>query len=341
MKWVGAHRKQVNGCRDAGVFQYEVQAEVCRYAKDGGSVHFDIGHAALHESFLIYAERYEPSTDGLWCQDMVFHNKRVQFLRCTSRNPQGKHLFWIKVVCRESQDMRSQAQGILPSCTLLIVPPIVVHNALPCTLELHLKGFPGEIKLDEGDSAAIFSVSPNDSEEVSIEVPHYLGFSWKALPPTWLTRGDSSLGWFLYAPYWIINKTGLPLQIRGSNSELIYNCNASCEEPLLFRFKKRKHKRAKIRVYNSSWSSSFSLDTMGNSGVAVCKDRERSKKYRIQMSSPNLSKMVIIRPFFLVVNNTKHHFQFMEENESADLWFDIGPHQVRCSSLACVGLWPK
>ncbi|KAH7932036.1 hypothetical protein HPB52_024979 [Rhipicephalus sanguineus] len=44
-----------------------------------------------------------------------------------------------QVVCRESQDVRSLAQGTLPNCTLLIVPPIVVHNALPYTMELHLK----------------------------------------------------------------------------------------------------------------------------------------------------------------------------------------------------------
>lgn len=232
-------------------------------------------------------------------------------------------------------------------------------------MELHLQNFPGEIKLDEGDSVPVFSVPPNNSEEVVLEMPYYLASSWKgraelsasldesrvvSMQPqqvermhrhlsiaTHLTDMGSSLNWFLYAPYWVINKTGLPLQIRGSNSDIIYDCSASCEEPLLFRFKKRKQRKAKIRVYNSSWSSSFCLDTVGNCGVAVCKDRERNKKYRffvrVHMSSLNLSKIVTISPFFLVVNNTKHHLRFMEENEFADLWFDISPHQ-------CLPFWP-
>lgn len=307
---------------------------------------------------------YDPSPDGLWSQDIVSNNKSAKFISCCSRNPEDKHLFWMKVVCQESRDARPVAQGTLPNCTLLIVPPIVVHNLLPYTIELHLKNLLREIKLDEGDSAPVFSVPPSGSEEVSIEVPYYLGSSWKGQAELSASLDESrvvgmqpqqaermhrhlsiaihpadrgSLNLCLYAPYWVINKTGLPLQIRGSSSDLIYDCSASSEEPLLFRFKKRKHKKAKIRVYNSSWSSSFCLDTVGNSGVAMCKDKERNKKYRfsvqIQMSSLSLSKIVIISPFFLVINNTKHHFRFMEQNEAADLWFDIGPHQ-------CLPFWP-
>lgn len=311
---------------------------------------------------------YEPSTDGLWSQDIVLCNKSATFLSCKSKDPQQEQLFWMKVVCKETRDARVVAQGtvLVPNCTLHIVAPIVVHNSLPYPIELRLKSLPQEIKLDEGDSAPIFSVPPNSAEEVAIEVPYYLGSAWKgraelsasadearvismqpqpALPERMHRQlsiaahlaTDKSLELFLYAPYWVINKTGLPLQIRGSSSDVIYDCSASSEELLLFRFKKRKHKKAKIRVYNSSWSSSFCLDTVGNDGVVVCKDKERNKKYRfflrIQMSRLNLSKIISITPFFLVVNNTKHYFRFMEENEAADLWFDIGPQQ-------CLPFWP-
>ncbi|KAH6928674.1 hypothetical protein HPB50_018433 [Hyalomma asiaticum] len=156
---------------------------------------------------------------------------------------------------------------------------------------------------------AELSASLDESRVVSMQPQQVERMHRHLSIATHLTDMGSSLNWFLYAPYWVINKTGLPLQIRGSNSDIIYDCSASCEEPLLFRFKKRKQRKAKIRVYNSSWSSSFCLDTVGNCGVAVCKDRERNKKYRffvrVHMSSLNLSKIVTISPFFLVVNNTK------------------------------------
>ncbi|CAN8018523.1 unnamed protein product [Ixodes persulcatus] len=305
---------------------------------------------------------YELSTDGLWSQDIALCHKSAKFLSCKSKNPRDKQPFWMKVVCKESRDARVPALGTMfvPNCTLHVVPPIVIHNSLPYPIELHFKESSEEVKLDEGDLVPVFSIAPNEAEQVSIEVPYYLGSSWRGqlelsgnleeakgvqmqpqqAQPERMHRQlcisiqltcDCSLEVFLYSPYWVINKTGLPLQIRGSNSDVIYDSSASSEELLLFRFKKRKHKKAKIRVYNSSWSSSFCLDTVGNNGVVVCKDKERNKKYRfflkIQMSKLKLSKIISITPFFLVVNNTRHYFRFMEENEAADLWFDIGPLQ--------------
>lgn len=311
---------------------------------------------------------YEVSTDGLWSLDIALCNKSSKFLSCKSRSPNDKNCFWMKVICKETRNARLPAGGsmLVPNCTLHVVPPIVIHNALPYPIQLYIKDTPGEIKVDEGDSLPIFSVAPNEVEEVFIEVPYYLGSSWKGrmelsanmedaktIPmqpqqcqPERMHRqlsistqlsSEQSLEVFFYAPYWVINKTGLPLQIRGSSSDVIYDSSASSEELLLFRFKKRKHKKAKIRVYNSSWSSSFCLDTVGNNGVVVCKDKERNKKYRfflkILLSRMGISKIISITPFFLVVNNTEHYFRFMEENEAADLWFDIGPRQ-------CLPFWP-
>ncbi len=49
---------------------------------------------------------------------------------------------------------------------------------------------------------------------------------------------------------------------------------------------------------------------------------------QIQLSKLKLTKIVTIMPYFLVVNNTHHQLRFMEENESADLWNNLGPHEV-------------
>ena len=39
--------------------------------------------------------------------------------------------------------------------------------------------------------------------------------------------------------------------------------------------------QAKLRVYESRWSQSFSMDTVGSSGVVVCHDKERGRKYMV------------------------------------------------------------
>ena len=49
---------------------------------------------------------------------------------------------------------------------------------------------------------------------------------------------------------------------------------------------------------------------------------------QIQLSKLKLTKIVTIMPYFLVVNNTHHHLRYMEEDEAADLWLNLGPHEV-------------
>ena len=50
---------------------------------------------------------------------------------------------------------------------------------------------------------------------------------------------------------------------------------------------------------------------------------------QIQLSRLKLTKIVTIMPYFLVVNNTHHHLRYMEDDESADLWLNLGPHEVQ------------
>ena len=39
--------------------------------------------------------------------------------------------------------------------------------------------------------------------------------------------------------------------------------------------------QAKLRVYNSKWTQSFCLDTVGSTGLVICYDRERNRKYQV------------------------------------------------------------
>ncbi|GFO42661.1 vacuolar protein sorting-associated protein 13c [Plakobranchus ocellatus] len=116
------------------------------------------------------------------------------------------------------------------------------------------------------------------------------------------TDQSFSMDLHLYSPYWVVNKTDLPLQLR-----------------------------AKLRVYESRWSQSFSTDTVGSGGVVICHDKERGKKYmfmvQISLSKLQLTKIVTIVPFFLVINSSSQKLRYMEENEQADLWIDVDKDQ--------------
>ena len=53
---------------------------------------------------------------------------------------------------------------------------------------------------------------------------------------------------------------------------------------------------------------------------------------QIEMSRLQLTKIVTILPYYLVVNNFDQPLRYMEENEEADLWYDVDPGQVTPSS---------
>ena len=50
--------------------------------------------------------------------------------------------------------------------------------------------------------------------------------------------------------------------------------------------------QAKLRVFDSVWSSSFSLDTVGSSGVVICKDEDHDRTYQVISVSCYLKEIV-------------------------------------------------
>ena len=39
--------------------------------------------------------------------------------------------------------------------------------------------------------------------------------------------------------------------------------------------------QAKLKVYNSKWTHSFPLDTVGTTGVVICNEKERTRKFQV------------------------------------------------------------
>ena len=67
------------------------------------------------------------------------------------------------------------------------------------------------------------------------------------------TKYTSTIDLYVYSPYWIVNKSGLLVQVRGCRSEFTYDTRDS-SQPLLFRFKKYKRKKVTIPTVCASIS---------------------------------------------------------------------------------------
>nr|CAD7428776.1 unnamed protein product [Timema monikensis] len=290
-------------------------------------------------------------------------------IHCSPKEDKDATVFSIRVriaMCVEGEHVNRASRSI-PNYLIRLLPPMAMHNRLPYAVEIKVPSIKYEVRIEAGEKANIYFLNLLKIHKICVEVPSYLGSPWTgafnltadleektvAMVTEYDTEGgNKQLGLslkvdrtetcnvYLHAPYWIINKTGLPLQIRGSLSDVVYE--AQSEEPLLFCYKKHKRRCVRLRAYHSSWSSAFSLDTVGCAGLVVCKDHERKRRYRILLNvtlsqlCPQLTRIVTLLPNFLVTNHTRKHLRFMEENERADLWIDLPPGQNSSKSYPSV-----
>ncbi|XP_052088041.1 intermembrane lipid transfer protein VPS13C-like isoform X4 [Mytilus californianus] len=317
---------------------------------------------------------YQIHNNGIWWKDIQRTKERAKTYTCTGGNEADK-VFNIKVYLADGKKLtpRQEVPKGVPYFTLVLKPPVLIHNYLPYDLQFSLEGAGKFSSLTHGESTPLYTVETSKSYKLHLQLQDYLGCDWtgifelvdsqnleefKAVTMTSYDGMDEnankhlalivnasvkmSLDLYIYSPYWIINKTDLPILIRGSNSDAVYDCTQSSADSsvapsILFRFKKHKRKKAKLKVYESKWSQSFSMDTVGNSGVVICYDKERKIKYRLllqcQWSHLKLSRIVTITPFFLVINKSSYHLWYMEKNEEKDLWLDLKKNQ-------CSPFWP-
>ncbi|XP_054272680.1 intermembrane lipid transfer protein VPS13A-like [Macrosteles quadrilineatus] len=323
-------------------------------------------HVAYHCKLHIlpaYVDSYHVSEAGLWWQDLAADLNTPKDIFCVPKEEKDQTVFSARALCEEGVAM-SRVSRSMPNYLIRLLPPLAVHNRLPYAVQLKIPSIKYDVRIEAGDKANIYFLNLMKMHKIVVEVPSYLGIPWQG---SWTLSsdleekvvamatehdtegGNKQLGLnirversevcdvLLHAPYWIINKTGLPLQIRASLSDVVYE--AQSEEPLLFCYRKHRRRCVRLRAYHSSWSSAFSLDTVGCSGLVVCRDRERKRRYRILLtvslscSSPHMTRIVTLLPNFLVTNETRRHLRFMEDNERADLWIDLAPSQ-------CVPFWP-
>ncbi|KAM9764616.1 LOW QUALITY PROTEIN: intermembrane lipid transfer protein VPS13C [Menidia menidia] len=142
----------------------------------------------------------------------------------------------------------------------------------------------------------------------------------------------------LFSPYWIINKTSRVLQYRAE--EVSVKHPADFRDVVLFSFRKKNlFSRSKIQlcISTSSWSDSFSLDTVGSYGCVRCpaNNMDFLVGVCIQMSSFNLTRIVTLSPFYTLVNKSSFELEVGElVGQQVSRW-----HYV--PSTECLPLWPE
>ncbi|XP_045467694.1 vacuolar protein sorting-associated protein 13C-like [Harmonia axyridis] len=308
-----------------------------------------------------YAEgNYESS--AIWWKDLTSELDSPFNLVCKKKDSDKSEIFALRISMRKNLHFQKSNIPQLPNYIISLLPPLVITNYLPYTITITTDILKQNIKIEPGERSSLYNLDISNDQKLHVTVKCgteiWIGFftltthldekffvlssstsgSNKLLALNVRAEREKSCQIFIYTSYWIVNKTGLPLKMKASASSTIMESTSN--DILLFTYKRHGRQTLSIKVYDSNWSNEFGLECAGTTGLVVCKDNERKKKYlfflTISLSKmcPRLTKVVTLLPSFLIRNETTKHLRIMEENEKTDLWNDIAPQQT-------ITFWPE
>ncbi|XP_061458181.1 intermembrane lipid transfer protein VPS13D isoform X3 [Rhineura floridana] len=244
-----------------------------------------------------------------------------------------------------------------PGHTIYLLPTVVICNLLPCELEFYVKGVPINGALKPGKEAVLHTADTSQNIELGVSLENFPQCKELLIPPGTqnyivrmrmydinkrqlnltiriVCRAEGSLKIFISAPYWLINKTGLPLIFRQDNAKI--DAAAQFEEhelarslsPLLFCYAdKEQPNLCTMRVGRGihpegmpGWCQGFSLD--GGSGVRALKVIQQGNRpgliYNIGIDVKKGrgryidTCMVTFAPRYLLDNKSMHKLAFAQ-----------------------------
>ncbi|XP_054435700.1 intermembrane lipid transfer protein VPS13D isoform X2 [Pteronotus mesoamericanus] len=244
-----------------------------------------------------------------------------------------------------------------PGHTIYLLPTVVVCNLLPCELDFYVKGMPINGTLKPGKEVALHTADTSQNIELGVSLENFPLCKELLIPPGTqnymvrmrlydisrrqlnltiriVCRAEGALKIFISAPYWLINKTGLPLIFRQDNAKT--DAAGQFEEhelarslsPLLFCYAdKEQPNLCTMRIGRGihpegmpGWCQGFSLD--GGSGVRALKVIQQGNRpgliYNIGIDVKKGrgryidTCMVIFAPRYLLDNKSSHKLAFAQ-----------------------------
>uniref|UniRef100_A0A1A7YHK4 Vacuolar protein sorting 13D n=1 Tax=Iconisemion striatum TaxID=60296 RepID=A0A1A7YHK4_9TELE len=244
-----------------------------------------------------------------------------------------------------------------PGHTVYLLPTMVLVNVLPCDLNFYIKGNAIKGSLKPGKEAVLHSADTSQNMELGVLLESFPVCKELLIPPGTqnyvvrmrlydnnkrllcltiriILRAQGALKILISAPYWLINKTGLPVIFRQDNGRA--DAAGQFEEhelarslsPLLFSYTdKEQPSMCTMRVGKGihpdgvpGWCQGFSLD--GGSGVRAVKVIQQGNRpgliYNIGISvrkgkgNYRDTQIVTFAPRYLLDNRSTHKLAFAQ-----------------------------
>lgn len=138
----------------------------------------------------------------------------------------------------------------------------------------------------------------------------------------------------LFAPFWMINKTGKQLTYKIGDQITVHP--PTLIEPVMLCFKPKtlfSKKKMTLAIDDSKFSDAFSIDAVGNRGNIIAKGSGKLSycaSIEIELSDFGFTKVVTISPFYSIVNKSNMD---LEVSENDSIWFSV-------KSKSSKSLWP-
>lgn len=259
-----------------------------------------------------------------------------------------------------SEQVQSEQKN--DTCYEIHVRPVAVfRNYLPYDIEFAVKEEKSTPEnLIAGNGSQVFDATVGKSH-LSIKILSYRDKSWTGsfllepgLPEMSVIdfkteAGDSMVlgkqvtyreGFMkitLYSPYWMVNETGFPLDYKAGDD--VTQHPEEKQDFILFSFTSKSFlskNKLQLRVCNSNFSDSFSIDAVGSTGTIICKTKNFNYIVgtNISVTSFGLTKIVTFSCYYTIVNKSSEDLEILEAG------IENAPVLPLNSNSSCL-FWPE
>lgn len=315
------------------------------------------------------SDKYHWSKQKINWADMLIPST-PKCIECLPWENTGENLMQYNYQLNVEVDKKNPISKQYPFMKIQICPPVEVENLLPFGFDLTLTdevtGNKTHSFVERGKTAHLNHMKSNSTIVIQLDLrsdrykcsnttvistePNYSVVGEKIVitdqngVPLVLrmnisrsTSASDSLLITIYAPYLIINKTGLPISLRHKQTyrqgripveQIAAYKSGEVIEPVIFSYPEIDHRnRAQISINESKWSDPISFEAVGNTQdiMLLSKTDNFARHAGIRVNEGvgilRLTKIVTITPRFILKNNMNVKLKFCEfgDPEATDI----------------------
>lgn len=177
---------------------------------------------------------------GLWYQELARDIGNAHNYHCIPKEKSNLEIFSLRVVIKRNLEVKHLASHTIPNFIIHLLPPLILNNFLPYLIGVQNVDLNQQMKIEPGEKANVYSFNLSTDQKLLCKILYHGSF-WigtlnltphltekvilfsseiktqensKPLAINVKIEKEGSVNIYFYAPYWIVNKTTLPLHFK-------------------------------------------------------------------------------------------------------------------------------